>query len=84
VQRGHAIANSLVVAAANRVGREGKMNFWGGSFVCDQFGTVLARAGPKEEQVLVVSCDLGLGRDVEEGWGFLRNRKPRTYRRLAS
>jgi len=84
VQRGHAISNSLVVAVANRVGREGKMSFWGGSFVCDQFGTVLARAGSKEEQVLVVSCDLGLGRDVEEGWGFLRNRKPRTYKRLAS
>ena len=83
VQRGHAISNGVVVAAANRVGREGGMRFWGGSFVCDQFGTVLARAGDKE-QVLIASCDLDLGRDVEDGWGFLRNRKPRTYGRLVS
>ena len=81
VQRGHAIANSMVVAAANRVGREGRMSFWGGSFVCDQFGTVLARAD-NEEQVLIASCDLELGRQVEEGWGFLRNRRPGTYNRL--
>jgi predicted amidohydrolase len=83
VQRGHAISNSMVVAAVNRVGREGRMSFWGGSFVCDQFGKILARADDKE-QVLLASCDLGLGRRVEEGWGFMRNRKPATYRKLAS
>jgi len=83
VQRGHAISNSMVVAAVNRVGREGRMRFWGGSFVCDQFGKVLARADEKE-QVLLATCDLELGRQVEEGWGFLRNRKPATYGRLTS
>ena len=83
VQRGHAIANSMIVAAVNRVGREGRMAFWGGSFVCDQFGTVLARADDKE-RVLIASCDLTLGKRVEEGWGFLRNRKPATYRKLTS
>jgi agmatine deiminase len=81
VQRGHAIANSMVVAAVNRVGLEKEIKFWGGSFVCDQFGKVLARAGAKE-QVLVVRCDLDLAADVERGWGFLKNRKPRTYSRL--
>ena len=83
VQRGHAISNSMVVAAANRVGREGRMSFWGGSFVSDQFGTVLARADDRE-QVLLATCDLGLGARVEEGWGFLRNRQPTTYRGLTS
>lgn len=83
VQRGHAIANSMIVAAVNRVGREGRMSFWGGSFVCDQFGKVIARADERE-QVILASCDLELGRRVEEGWGFLRNRKPETYRRLSS
>jgi agmatine deiminase len=83
VQRGHAISNSMIVAAANRVGREGRMSFWGGSFVCDQFGRVLARADDRE-QVLMATCDLGLGTRVEEGWGFLRNRKPGTYRRLTT
>jgi agmatine deiminase len=81
VQRGHAIANSMVVAAVNRVGLENEMRFWGGSFVCDQFGKVLARADAKE-RVLVVSCNLDLAADVERGWGFLKNRKPETYARL--
>jgi agmatine deiminase len=83
VQRGHAISNSMIVAAANRAGREGRMSFWGGSFVCDQFGRVLAKADERE-QVLLATCDLRLGRQVEEGWGFLRNRKPATYRKLMS
>jgi len=81
VQRGHAVSNSMLVVAVNRVGREGKMTFWGGSFVCDQFGTVLARADDAE-QVLIARCDLDLGKQVEEGWGFLRNRKPSTYKAI--
>ena len=81
VQRGHAIANSLVVAAVNRVGTEEEMTFWGGSFVSDQFGKLLVR-GDAKEGVLVASCDLRLGEDVERGWGFLRNRQPATYKRI--
>lgn len=81
VQVGHAISNSVVVVAVNRVGVEKNMQFWGGSFVCDQFGKILARADDKE-QVIVTSCDLTLGRNVEEGWGFQRNRVPRSYSRL--
>jgi N-carbamoylputrescine amidase len=64
MQRSHAIANGVFVAATNRVGHEGKpapggIEFWGGSFVADPYGKVIARAGEGEE-VLVVSCDLGL------------------------
>ena len=83
VQRGHAIANSAIVVAVNRVGREGKMNFWGGSFVYDQFGKLLARGDKSKEEVIVVECDLNLGKQIEQGWGFLRNRKPKTYAKLA-
>jgi predicted amidohydrolase len=83
VQVGHAIANGVVVCAVNRVGTEGNTTFWGGSFVCDQFGKVLFRAG-EEEGVYAVECDLELGRTVEEGWGFLRNRKSRTYSRISA
>jgi agmatine deiminase len=78
VQVGHAIANSVVVCAVNRVGTEGETSFWGGSFVCDQFGKILLRAG-EEEGVFTTEVDLGLGGVVEEGWGFMRNRKKRTY-----
>jgi predicted amidohydrolase len=81
VQRGHAIANSVVVASVNRVGVEGEMNFWGGSFLYDQFGTILKRADNRE-QVVVCECNFSLGKDIEEGWGFLRNRRPKTYSKL--
>lgn len=81
VQVGHAISNSLVVCAVNRAGTEGGTTFWGGSFVCDQFGRVLHRAGGGEE-TFVVPCDLALGDQVEGGWGFLRNRKKGTYSKI--
>ncbi|HZD42916.1 MAG TPA: nitrilase-related carbon-nitrogen hydrolase, partial [Methanomicrobiales archaeon] len=78
VQRGHAIANGTPVAAANRVGREGDLLFWGSSFVCDAFGNVIARAG-EDEEILIADLDLAINQRVREGWGFLRNRCPSTY-----
>jgi agmatine deiminase len=82
VQVGHAVSNSVVVCAVNRVGVEGATTFWGGSFVCNQFGKVLVRAG-SEEGVFVTQVDLELGDAVEEGWGFLRNRQKASYKRIA-
>jgi predicted amidohydrolase len=82
VQCGHAISNSMIVAAVNRVGREKDMKFWGGSFVYDQFGKLLARGSQSNEEVIIVECDRTLGQRIEDGWGFLRNRKPLTYMRL--
>ncbi|HQC34235.1 MAG TPA: agmatine deiminase family protein, partial [Methanoculleus sp.] len=79
VQRGHAIANSVHVAAVNRVGSEGDIRFFGSSFVADAFGNVLARAGETAEEILVVEVDLAGNEAVREGWGFFRNRRPETY-----
>lgn len=81
VQRGHAIANGMIVSAVNRVGKEDDMRFWGGSFVINQFGKTLVR-GSNREEVIVSKCDLGLGRRVKEGWRFFYNRRPGSYRRL--
>jgi len=83
VQRGHAIANSVHVAAVNRVGSEGDIRFFGSSFVADAFGNVLARASETGEEVLVVEIDLAENEAVREGWGFFRNRRPETYGPLA-
>ncbi len=82
VMRGHAIANGLVVAACNRVGREDKMNFWGGSCVIDAFGRTLARGSDKEE-VVVATVDLEHGKDIKEGWKFFHNRRPECYSKLS-
>lgn len=81
VQIGHAISNSVTIVAVNRVGIEDDMTFWGGSFVCDQFGKVLVRGNDKEG-VFIAKCDLSLGKNIEDGWGFIRNRKPTSYKRL--
>lgn len=83
IQRSHAIANSVHVAAVNRVGREGNCTFFGGSFVCDAFGKVLARAQAGEE-ILLATIDLSMNNGVRESWGFFRNRRPDTYGRITA
>ncbi|MCX6678136.1 MAG: agmatine deiminase family protein [Methanothrix sp.] len=79
MQRSHAIANSVCVAAVNRVGWEEDLLFWGSSFVSDSFGKVLARASEAQEEVLVAELDLAMNEAVREGWGFFRNRRPDVY-----
>lgn len=83
MQRSHAIANGVAVAAINRVGREDKLLFWGQSFICDAFGTILARGDEEKEEIVVVSVNLNLNQEVKEGWGFLRNRRPDMYSLLS-
>jgi len=77
--RAHASLNGIFVAAVNRVGREGDLRFWGGSFVADPFGEVIARASHSKEQVLVAGLDLNRISVSQEGWRFLHNRRPNSY-----
>src|SRR5262245_62045694 len=77
--RAHASLNGIFTAAVNRVGREGDLRFWGGSFVSDPFGEVVARASRSREELLVVSLDMGRIRVSQEGWRFLHNRRPQSY-----
>jgi len=72
------------VAAVNRVGEEGELRFWGSSFVCDSFGKVLKRASEDKEDVIIAELDLSKNKRIQESWGFLRNRRPDTYRSLSS
>jgi N-carbamoylputrescine amidase len=83
IQRAHAIANGVYVAAVNRVGHEGPeragLEFWGGSFVCDPFGAVLKEASQQTEEVLVVECDLTHLENIRRHWPFLRDRRIDSY-----
>jgi N-carbamoylputrescine amidase len=83
IQRSHAIANGVFVAAVNRVGfegpRESGLEFWGSSFVADPFGQVIAQASPDKEEVLVVECDLARMEEVRRNWPFLRDRRIDAY-----
>jgi N-carbamoylputrescine amidase len=83
MQRAHAIANGVYVVAVNRVGQEGKLNFWGQSFVADPFGRVIARAPADKEEVLVVDCDLDKIDETRQNWPFLRDRRIDSYDGLA-
>lgn len=82
VQRGHAITNGVHIAAVNRVGEEDELEFWGGSFVCDAFGKVLAEASITNEETVIVKVNLSMNQMIQDGWGFLRNRRPDTYQPL--
>jgi N-carbamoylputrescine amidase len=83
MQRAHAIANGVYVAAVNRVGHEGAadagIEFWGSSFVSDPFGVVLAEADTSEETVLVADVDRRAQEDVRRNWPFLRDRRIDAY-----
>ena len=85
VQRGHAIANGLYVAAVNRVGHEkpdgggAGIEFWGNSFVADPQGVVVARASADREEILVAEVDPARIEDVRRNWPFLRDRRIDAY-----
>ncbi|MGE0760211.1 MAG: nitrilase-related carbon-nitrogen hydrolase, partial [Pirellulaceae bacterium] len=83
MMRSHAIANGVFVAAPNRVGVEGQLQFWGASFVCDPYGNILARASHESEETLVVECDLALLDTVRTHWPSLRDRRIDAYEGLS-
>jgi N-carbamoylputrescine amidase len=88
IQRSHAIANGVFVAAVNRVGFEGPpdhgLEFWGNSFVADPFGRVIAQANASDEQTLVVTCDPKVMDEVRRNWPFLRDRRIDAYGPITS
>ena len=83
IQRAHAIANGIYVAAVNRVGFEGPpdrgLEFWGGSFVADPFGQVVTEASHDREQLLIAECDPRRIEEVRRNWPFLRDRRIDAY-----
>jgi len=88
IQRAHAIANGVYVAAVNRVGHEGPsgggLEFWGSSFVSDPFGVVLSEASNHQEEILVVECDLAHLESVRRNWPFLRDRRIDSYGQIVN
>jgi N-carbamoylputrescine amidase len=83
VMRGHAAANILPLAAANRIGREEQgsrfVEFYGSSFLASCTGDVLARAPRDSEAVLTATFDLDAARDLRRAWGVFRDRRPDLY-----
>jgi N-carbamoylputrescine amidase len=95
IQRAHAIANGVYVSVVNRVGKENGdvrgnaargagLEFWGGSFLCDPFGVVIAEASHDKEEILIGEIDLARIEDVRRNWPFLRDRRIDTYAPITS
>lgn len=81
IQRSHAIANGVHVVSVNRVGfeQDGAMKFWGGSFVSNPFGTLLAKGSHDHEEVMVTEIDLDKTDSYRTHWPFLRDRRIDSY-----
>ena len=83
IQRSHAIANGVYVAAANRVGHEGPaaagVDFWGRSFVCDPLGRVMVEASATAGDVLIATCGRTVLENQRRAWPFLRDRRIDSY-----
>jgi N-carbamoylputrescine amidase len=84
IQRSHAIANGVYVAAVNRVGFEkgpadAGIEFWGSSFIAGPFGEVIAQASTDKEEILVAECDPARVDEVRRNWPFLRDRRIDAY-----
>ena len=90
IQRAHAIANGVFVAVVNRVGHEtgnirgneakgAGLEFWGGSFLADPFGRVLAEASHDREEVLCAEVNLAEIDEIRRNWPFLRDRRIESY-----
>lgn len=90
IQRAHAVANGVYVGAVNRVGLEtgnvrgnqvpgAGLEFWGGSFIADPFGRILAKASHDKEEILVATVDPKLQEEVRRNWPFLRDRRIDAY-----
>jgi len=95
IQRAHAIANGVYVAVVNRMGCEqgdirgnkaqGKgLEFWGGSFVADPFGRVIAKASQDKEEILIAEVDSRVLEDTRRNWPFLRDRRIDAYAPITS
>ncbi|KAB5491723.1 MULTISPECIES: carbon-nitrogen hydrolase [Flagellimonas] len=85
VMKGHAVANGVYVAAANRIGLEkylpdtNGIEFWGSSFICGPQGEILAQASADQEEILLAEIDLDLQENVRQNWPFLRDRRIDMY-----
>jgi N-carbamoylputrescine amidase len=100
IQRAHAIANGVFVGAVNRVGFEhgdvvhngviikgpegAGLEFWGGSFIADPFGRIIAKAPHDREDILIAEIDLKLLEDTRRNWPFLRDRRIDAYGGITS
>ena len=80
--RAHAISNGIFVAAANRCGIEGEIEFWGQSFISNPNGVVISRGGTSAEEIVTADCSLASIDVARTHWPFLRDRRVESYKEI--
>ncbi len=76
---GHAVHNTIAVAAANRVGDESGQVFYGSSFICDPWGEITTELSRQEEGVAIAEFDLAAMAESRRWFGLLGDRRPDLY-----
>lgn len=79
---GHAVSNAVPVIAANRIGTEGELTFYGHSFIANHWGDKVAECSRTEEGIITATFDLDAIAAYRAGFGFFRDRRPDLYRVL--
>ena len=83
IQKSHAVANGVYVAAVNRIGHEGAkdggINFWGNSFIADPFGKIIAQGSADKEEIITAQVDMNLIEQKRRYWPFFRDRRVDSY-----
>ena len=86
MQRSHAIANGVYVAATNRVGIENvknkKIQFWGNSLIIDPNGNIIKKANSNKNEILICDIDFKKIETARQHWPFLRDRRIDHYKGL--
>ncbi|SFB69499.1 N-carbamoylputrescine amidase [Butyrivibrio sp. YAB3001] len=92
--QGHSAANIIPVAAANRFGKEdvepseenggqkSSLTFYGNSFLTDETGDVISRAGRDKEEIIYAEYDFEEIRKMRSSWGLFRDRRPECYKAI--
>jgi N-carbamoylputrescine amidase len=83
IQRSHAIANGIYVAAVNRIGSENGLEFWGSTFVAGPYGEVLAESPEATEDILIAECDPQKLEEFRRNWPYFRDRRIDAYEGIA-
>jgi N-carbamoylputrescine amidase len=80
--QGHSVSNCMPVIASNRIGAEGDANFYGHSFISDEWGDLVDEFGAGETGALVATLDLAAAAKHRASMGFFRDRRPQLYGRI--
>ncbi len=90
VQKGHAVANGVFIAAANRIGvetskfeKEKSIRFWGSSFVANPYGQMIALASEDKEEILYANVDFDEAKEFRQTWPFFRDRRIDSYSKIS-